>query len=33
MQKALTHGLEGAILESPSYRRYADQRHKEEQYA
>ena len=27
MQKALTHGLEGAILESPSYRRYADQRH------
>ena len=33
MQKALTHGLEGAILESPSYRRYADQQHREEQYA
>jgi hypothetical protein len=33
MQRALAQGLEAAILDSPSYRRYADQRHKEEQYA
>jgi hypothetical protein len=29
MQKALGSGLEGAILESPSYRRYLDQRHRD----
>jgi hypothetical protein len=33
MQKALSNGLEAAILDSPAYRRYADQRHKEEAYA
>jgi MoxR-like ATPase len=29
MQKALSGGLETAILDSPSYRRYAEQRHRE----
>jgi hypothetical protein len=33
MQKALAGGLEAAILDSPSYRRYAEQRHKEAQDA
>ena len=33
MQKALANGLEAAILDSPAYRRYADQRHREAQYA
>ncbi len=31
MQKALDDGLEAAILDSPSYRRYAEQRHREAQ--
>jgi MoxR-like ATPase len=30
MQKALSSGLEAAILDSPSYRRYAEQRQKEQ---
>jgi hypothetical protein len=29
MQKALHSGLEGSILESPTYRRYLEQRRKE----
>jgi MoxR-like ATPase len=33
MQKALSNGLEAAVLDSPAYRRYADQRHGEEVYA
>jgi MoxR-like ATPase len=33
MQRALSTGLEAAILDSASYRRYAEQRHKEAQYA
>jgi hypothetical protein len=33
MQKALSGGLEAAILDSPSYRRYAEQRHREAQDA
>jgi len=33
MQKALTDGLEAAILDSPSYRRYAERREREDQLA
>jgi hypothetical protein len=33
MQKALEHGLEATILDSPSYRRYAERRNREAQEA
>jgi MoxR-like ATPase len=33
MQKALANGLEAAILDSQSYRRYSEQRHREQAYA